>query len=646
MSYSYPSSAEIASLEEALVRTNDPEQRADIIDQLLNQYVYTQPTRARRLLQEQDKLLPEVAHQDFQLRYYLHLASLESQEYHFERALDALERALEVVGSHGDISDKIEVYLDCVGTLVNLHQMERAGDYFDRCERLMESYPSDQLKARALCRHGFLYLHFFSYAKATKKFLEADQLLSGGTFDLNLKDHYFYTLVHSGLGTVWAKTDQEKAVTAFRRAITRCEEKGLGARLPWHQLNLGKVLVGIQDYEKAAGYFQSIIDSSANGSQAALAAANANLGVCYLNMGEPSSTVNRFFLHAEKIFKREEIPDRFELANIDFLRAQLHFKDEDIPAAVGQLMETLGDIDIERDKNNPNLIGLTVDIYQFLAECFATIGDYESAYYHRLNYDACLELYQILLDAERQAQFEAQFDAEAREKETERLKLKASQLQLRALRAQMNPHFLYNALNSIQSFISTNDASTASKYLAKFAMLMRRSLEYTNREYITLEDEIQFLRDYLDINCHLRFEGKLTFEIEVDPDLEEDIIGVPTMILQPYVENAIEHGLRTRDHGHIDIRFLTLEDDEDSILGIITDDGIGRERVKIMQAEDITRPYHQSRGTEITQSRLALLSSQEEQLVTVDDLKDDAGQALGTTVTIRIPITDVLPRRN
>jgi two-component sensor histidine kinase len=112
------------------------------------------------------------------------------------------------------------------------------------------------------------------------------------------------------------------------------------------------------------------------------------------------------------------------------------------------------------------------------------------------------------------------------------------------------------------------------------------------------------------------------------------------------VENAIEHGLRTRDHGHIDIRFLTLEDDEDSILGIITDDGIGRERVKIMQAEDITRPYHQSRGTEITQSRLALLSSQEEQLVTVDDLKDDAGQALGTTVTIRIPITDVLPRRN
>ncbi|MTB51898.1 sensor histidine kinase [Lewinella sp. W8] len=646
MSYPYSSPAEVASLEEVLVRTNDVEQRADIIDQLLNQYVYTQPARARRLLREQHSLLPQVTHQDFQLRYYLHLASLESQEYQFELALEALEQALEVVASHGDISDKIEVYLDCVGTLVNLHQMERAGDYFDRCERLMESYPSDQLKARALCRHGFLYLHFFSYAKATKKFLEADQLLSGGTFDLNLKDHYFYTLVHSGLGTVWAKTDQEKAVTAFRRAINRCEEKGLGARLPWHQLNLGNVLVGIQDYEKAAGYFQSIIDSSANGSQVALAAANANLGVCYLNMGEPSETVNRFFLHAEKIFRSEESPDRFELANIDFLRAQLHFKDDDIPAAINQLMDTLGPIDLERDKNNPNLIGLTVDIYQFLAECFATIGDYESAYFHRLNYDACLEIYQILLDAERQAQFEAQFDAEAREKETERLKLKASQLQLRALRAQMNPHFLYNALNSIQSFISTNDASTASKYLAKFAMLMRRSLEYTNREYITLEDEIQFLRDYLDINCHLRFEGKLTFKIDVDPELEEDIIGVPTMILQPYVENAIEHGLRTRDRGHIYVQFLTIKDDDESILGIITDDGIGRERVKVMQAEDITRPYHQSRGTEITQSRLAMLSSEEEDLVIVDDLKDEEGTPLGTRVTIRIPVTDVLPRRN
>lgn len=646
MSYPYSSPAEIASLEEVLARTEDAEQRADIIDQLLNQYVYTQPTRARRLLMEQHKLLPEVSHQDFQLRYYLHLASLESQEYHFEGALSALEKSLGVVNSHGDISDKIEVYLDFVGTLVNLHQMERAGDYFDRCERLMESYPSDQLRARALCRHGFLYLHFFSFAKATKKFLEADQLLSGGTFALNLKDHYFYTLVHSGLGTVWAKTDQEKAVSAFRRAITRCQEKGLEARLPWHQLNLGNVLVGVQDYEKAAVYFQSIIDSSANGSQAALGAANANLGVCYLNLGEPSATVNRFFLHAEKIYRSQEAPDRFELANIDFLRAQLHFKDEDIPAAIDQLKETLGHIDLERDRNNPNLIGLTVDVYQFLAECYASIKDYHSAYIHRLNYDTCLELYQDLLDAERQAQFEAQFDAEAREKETERLKLKASQLQLRALRAQMNPHFLYNALNSIQSFISTNDASTASKYLAKFAMLMRRSLEYTNQEYITLEDEIQFLRDYLDINRHLRFEGKLTFDIDVDPELEEDIIGVPTMILQPYVENAIEHGLRTRDHGHIDIRFRTLEDDEDSILGIVTDDGIGREQVRIMQEKDITRPFHQSRGTEITQSRLALLSSEEEKLVRVDDLRDADGKALGTMVTIKIPITDVLPRRS
>ncbi|MEO0735103.1 MAG: histidine kinase, partial [Bacteroidota bacterium] len=270
----------------------------------------------------------------------------------------------------------------------------------------------------------------------------------------------------------------------------------------------------------------------------------------------------------------------------------------------------------------------------------------EQAYKHQLRYDLYLERYHSLQDVKRQEEFTAQFEAEIHEKERESLQLRASQLQLRALRAQMNPHFLYNALNSIQAFITTNDASTASRYLAKFAMLMRRSLEYTNREYITLEDEVSFLEDYLDINRHLRFDGHLTYEVKTVGELEEDILGVPTMILQPYVENAIEHGLRTRTKGHIKVHFSPILGDDDNILATVTDDGIGRAKVRKMQAEDHTRPYHQSRGTDITQSRLELLTDDPQSRVRIEDLYHDDGSPAGTRVTVRVPVADVLPRRS
>jgi len=144
---------------------------------------------------------------------------------------------------------------------------------------------------------------------------------------------------------------------------------------------------------------------------------------------------------------------------------------------------------------------------------------------------------------------EAKYDFERRKQEAELLILQANRLQLKALRAQMNPHFLYNALNSIQNYITSNDMTHAAKYLAKFAKLMRQSLEYSDVEVISLEKEIAFLENYLFINEKLRFADRMSYRIKVDDDIEEDLIGVPAMIVQPYLENAIEHGLRSKKDG-------------------------------------------------------------------------------------------------
>ncbi|MCB0623626.1 MAG: histidine kinase, partial [Saprospiraceae bacterium] len=130
------------------------------------------------------------------------------------------------------------------------------------------------------------------------------------------------------------------------------------------------------------------------------------------------------------------------------------------------------------------------------------------------------------------------------------------------------------------------------KYLAKFAQLMRQSLEYSDLEIISLEKEIEFLEDYLFINEKLRFENRLEYEITVDDELEDDILGVPTMIVQPYVENAIEHGLRSRQHGRIRIDFSPIDDL--NILCVVEDNGIGREAARKLQEKDQDFQNHKS----------------------------------------------------
>ncbi|CAH0999288.1 hypothetical protein LEM8419_00586 [Neolewinella maritima] len=623
--------------------------RIEVINDLLHRCVYTDPVRARTLLDEyQEHLtvlgtelqsLQDRTGEDYAFNYARYLASLESQEYHHQAAAAPFAAAIAIAERRDDIGDKLEIYLDYIGHLANLGKIEAASDYLDTCYRLLESYPSDQYRARAASRHGYLYLLYFGYPKATRKFLEAETLLEGGTFTLTPKDHYFYALTQAGLGAVCQSSgERQGAIVAFQRAIERCEQIGLRARLPWHQLNLGKELLASGEYQHALTYFQAVVESAAHGSTQALAATYANMGYCYHHLDEAAQATH-YLAEAEALYRSEQVPDRVQLAIVGSMRATLLLDSGRWAEAIEQLQLILAQVPVDDRTSDPQLLSLTADAYLYLSVACEHTDDFRAAYAHHRTYDHYNQRYHTQIDLMRQQQFAAQFRAEEREQENRQLKLRASQLQLRALRAQMNPHFLFNALNGIQASISDNDAATASKYLAKFAMLMRRSLEYSNYEAISLEEERQFLTDYLEINRHLRFDGQLTYRIVVHPNLEEDIIGVPTMILQPYVENAIEHGLRGQARGHIEVTFSP--DGEEHLLATVTDNGIGRSRVAEIQALDASRRHHQSRGTEITESRLQLLSDDQTQWVTTTDLYHPNQEAAGTRVQVRIPISDV-----
>ena len=153
-----------------------------------------------------------------------------------------------------------------------------------------------------------------------------------------------------------------------------------------------------------------------------------------------------------------------------------------------------------------------------------------------------------------------------------------------------------------------------------------------------MEEEFHFLQDYLDIFQKLRFE-QFTFSLEMEEDLEEDIIGIPTMIIQPYVENALEHGLRSLPSGHVLVKFQYHSEEE--ILCIVEDNGIGLEAAAKIKEKNRGERKHRSMGTMITEKRLDILNRTHGRKVSVQtiDLQKDNPKMKGTRVEILLPVT-------
>jgi len=212
---------------------------------------------------------------------------------------------------------------------------------------------------------------------------------------------------------------------------------------------------------------------------------------------------------------------------------------------------------------------------------------------------------------------------------------KTTQLEMKVLRAQMNPHFIFNSLNSVNKFILESEKSKASEYLVKFSKLMRLILQNSQVPLIPMETELQSLRLYLELES-LRFNYYFDYKISVSSDLEIESAKVPPLLLQPYVENAIWHGLMQKPaKGKLDIE---ITNEKKHVYIKICDDGVGREKsAKIRRSSD---ELHKSMGLQITAERIALLDSltRESSFVNILDLVDSNGEPAGTEVTIKIPL--------
>ncbi|PKG53407.1 sensor histidine kinase [Olleya sp. 1-3] len=205
------------------------------------------------------------------------------------------------------------------------------------------------------------------------------------------------------------------------------------------------------------------------------------------------------------------------------------------------------------------------------------------------------------------------------------------ELELNALRAQMNPHFVHNSLNAIQYYIQLNEVEKSEDYLSKFSKLMRQFFEYSRKERISVAHEISLLKNYLDIE-KLRFEDDFDFQLNIDKALDTQDLFLPPMILQPIVENAINHGIfHKKGKGEVSIDFVSINDYSFKVE--ITDDGIGINKSKLMNAKK--KQTHTEHSSFVLEERLTLLKDSKHWDVafTIQD-RADTSDKTGTKVTL------------
>jgi ligand-binding sensor domain-containing protein len=215
------------------------------------------------------------------------------------------------------------------------------------------------------------------------------------------------------------------------------------------------------------------------------------------------------------------------------------------------------------------------------------------------------------------------------------LERKIARFEMKALQAQMNPHFTFNVMNSIQNFIVNNDTTSALRYLSKFAKLIRIILENSQSSVIRLSEEVSALEIYLELE-KMRFKEKFEYEIKIAEGINPQNIYIPSMLMQPYIENAIKHGiLHKQGMGRISV---SIGRNDGMFSCIIEDDGVGRMKAKAIKESNTER--HVSLGSQISEHRVEAfnISYNSNIMVTVDDLVNEKQEGTGTRVTINIPV--------
>lgn len=337
----------------------------------------------------------------------------------------------------------------------------------------------------------------------------------------------------------------------------------------------------------------------------------------------------KFELAIEESFIVEQESIKNKRTNLNFiynLRASIYFKMNKFKEALDLFIKLENNVlFISVFENQPTL-------YFNIANCYKMLADYENAFQYQLKYTEALK---TLLDTERiksNAELQTKYESEKKEAQLKELKIDQLNSELKALKSQMNPHFIFNVMSTVDSLIEIGEQDKARKSLRMFSKMMRNTLEQSNEDTILLEDEISLLESYITLE-KLLLGDDFNFEINIDDEIDTSYDTIPAMLLQPIVENAIKHGLKHQlGNKYLKVSFNLM----DEVLKIeIDDNGIGRvASAKINE----TRKNHQSFATKTIEDRIQIFNEQHAIKIAIEtiDKYDEQNHATGTLVIMKI----------
>ncbi|MDX1477702.1 MAG: histidine kinase [Saprospiraceae bacterium] len=496
-----------------------------------------------------------------------------------------------------------------------------------------DSSSTPRCEAAALIEIAWNNLRLLDYNKAIECLHKAEPMVAAGHYDLQhfsnaLAKAYLYagrleeslneirkglnaeeqepgitaTLIANQAPVYTLQGHYEEAIAQLKRANAINRRIGYKEQLSSNTLAIGGVFYRMGQLDSALSYITSGIEQSrAIGDR-------PRILYGYMRLADIYAAQGNFELAYEASRKRFELNDSLygaaqlnKLASVEWERHLAH-KQSEIDLLTTQ--KALHELNLRREKTIRNLsIGIIVLTLLF--------GGWL--------------IHNIRASARRKQEASA-----------ERFSRELMESEMSALKAQMNPHFLFNTLNSIKVFIVRNEPRVAADYLAKFARLVRLTLQYSNSRLLTLEQEIEVLELYVLMET-IRTDHAFESCIEVDDSIDAAHCKLPPMLLQPYVENAIWHGLAHKKNGkgHLNIRFTQSNG---FLECIIEDDGVGRQAAQALRQEQ--SGLRKSLGMKITGDRIALINRMFEKKpsVRIRDLVDMTGNPAGTEVTVNIPL--------
>lgn len=589
--------------------------------------------------------------------------------------IDFANQALELSQKIKHKNEEANAYLNLGNSQIISGNYPKALEYFTNAKNLLEelqSEPENRQKvqdalARAYGSIGIVFSEQSNYSKALEYHLKALRLYEKSDDELRL------SRVYNNVGIVYKSRGEEfKALEYFLKAKElqqKINDRTIGitttniANIYLNQKNYPKA---IEFYEKAQQYFSQYPNPRGEGEL------YNNFGLYYKETSEPEKAIESWEKAKEKFYS---IQDKFGISDTYFNLGEFYFEQNNLDKALENTQKAK---DLAKEIKTLEMVVLSENL---LSKIYEKKGDLNKSLEHFRAFSVAKDSLTNYENIRKSVQSEMNFEFEKREtlhkkeqeqkevllqeqskrhtlqlifgglflllcvglgflfynrnqlKKTLTLQKNLAEYEQKALHLQMNPHFVFNCLGSISSFIVQNGNDSAIKYLAKFSKLMRLTLEYSKESLIPVDKEIEGLQNYLELE-QLRFNKVFDFKITKDPNIEDDM-ALPPLLIQPFVENAIIHGLiPKKEFGMVSVDF-SLTDKH--LICTITDNGIGFSKSKEIKENSVQ--VHKSMALDIIKKRLEMMGDSTSKSTTfnIKEIKENE-EIKGTRVILLLPV--------